>query len=111
MRTQNRWSMVLAALTVGMLGGGLRAAPPALTAITIPEMHCQGCAKKVAAQLYQVPGVAAVQADVQAKKLLVTPKEQALVSPRALWEAVEKAGKQPTRLEGPSGTFTAKPQS
>lgn len=111
MRTQNRWSMTLAVLAVGLLGNVLQAANPAPTAIVIADMHCQGCAKKVAAQLYQVPGVAAVQADMQAQKLLVTPKEQALVSPRALWEAVEKAGKQPTRLEGPSGTFTAKPQS
>lgn len=111
MRTQNRWSMALAVLAVVALGDVLQAANPAPTAITIIDMHCQGCAKKVAAQLYQVPGVAAVQADMQAKKLFVTAKEQALVSPRALWEAVEKAGKQPTRLEGPSGTFTAKPQS
>ncbi len=111
MRTQNRWSITLAVLAVGLLGNVLQAANPAPTAITIPDMHCQGCAKKVAAQLYQVPGVAAVQADMQAKMLTVAPKSQAVLSPRLLWEAVEKAGKQPSRLQGPSGTFTAKPQS
>ncbi|HJT76950.1 MAG TPA: heavy-metal-associated domain-containing protein [Gemmataceae bacterium] len=111
MRTQIRWSTALAALAVLTLGSALRAAPPVTTTITIPDMHCQGCAKKVADQLYQVRGVAAVQANVQAKTLTVTPRAQAILSPRDLWEAVEKADKRPTRLQGPSGTFTAKPQS
>ena len=111
MRKQIRWSTAVAALAVLALGGALRAAPPVVTTITIPDMHCQGCAKKVAAQLYQVRGVAAVQANVQAKTITVNPQGQAILSPRALWEAVEKADKQPTRLEGPNGTFTAKPQS
>ncbi len=55
--------------------------------------------------------MAAVQANVEAKTATVTRKPQTALSPRALWEAVEKAGKQPMKLEGPNGTFTAKPQS
>ena len=111
MRTRNRSLMVLAVLIVSGLGNSLWAASPVPTTITIADMHCMGCAKKVAAQVNQVPGVATVQADVKTKRITVTPKGQSILSPRALWEAVENAGKQPDRLEGPSGTFTAKPQS
>jgi Cu+-exporting ATPase len=46
--------------------------------------------------------------DTQTAK--VTPKPKAVLSPKALWEAVEKAKKTPAKLEGPSGTFTAKPK-
>lgn len=110
MRKQNLGSLALAALAALALGNALWAANPAPTTIAIPDLECQGCAKKVAAQVYAVPGVATVQANVQGKTATITPKPEAVLSPRALWEAVEKAGKQPAKLEGPSGTFTAKPQ-
>jgi copper chaperone CopZ len=67
------------------------------------------CAKKMASQLYQVPGVAEVRADVKASALFVGAKPGQAPAPRALWEAVEKAGYKPTKLQGPGGTFTAKP--
>lgn len=111
MRTCNRWSIALVAVAVLALVGVVRAAPPMATTIVIPEMHCGGCAKKVAAQLSQVRGVAAAVPNVEARTITVTPQGQVVLSPRALWEAVEKAEKEPSRLEGPSGTFTAKPQS
>jgi copper chaperone CopZ len=102
---------VLAALAVLTLSSALQAqAPPPLT-ITVPDMHCLGCAKKMANQLYQVPGVAKVQASVETTSLIVTPKAQQIPSPRGLWEAVEKAGYRPSRLEGPNGTFTQKPNA
>src|SRR5262249_43948091 len=50
-------------------------------------------------------------AGVPRRPAVVMPKPGQAVSPRALWEAVEKAGKTPTKLEGPSGTFTARPRS
>lgn len=103
---------LLAALALGLaLAASARAQQPAYTTITVPNMHCAGCAKKVAGQLAAVPGVAAVQPYIEAKKVVVTPRPGQAVSPRALWEAVEKADKTPTRLEGPAGTFSAKPQS
>lgn len=106
----SKWLIVLA--LVGLtLGNMLSAAPTAQTTITVPDMHCMGCAKKMAAKLYEVPGVANVQANVQAVSLVVAPKAQQGPSPRAMWEAVEKAGYKPSRLEGPGGTFTTKPQS
>ncbi len=101
----------LAVLTALALGHALRAVPPVVTTITVEDMHCAGCAKRIAARLQQVPGVAEVKADVPASRLTVAPKPQQAPAPKALWEAIEKAGYRPARLEGPSGTFTARPQS
>ena len=103
--------MALVTLVALARGGTLFAADPAPTTITVPDMHCMGCAKKMANQLYQVPGVAKVQANVEATTLIVTPQSQQAPSPRGLWEAVEKAGYKPSRLEGPTGTFTQKPNA
>ncbi|MCA9070114.1 MAG: heavy-metal-associated domain-containing protein [Planctomycetaceae bacterium] len=81
------------------------------TTITLQVLQCESCAKKVAQSLYQVPGVASVKTDVKTKSARVLPKSGSTPSPRLLWEAVERAGKQPVKLTGPSGTFTSKPRS
>jgi copper chaperone CopZ len=102
------------ALTLGLLIAAtmpLRAADPKPTVITISNMHCDGCAKKVTDQLVTVVGVAKAEADVAAKTVKIIPKANATVSPKALWEAVEKADKTPTKLQGPGGTFTEKPKT
>lgn len=88
-----------------------QAAPPAATIITIPDLDCPSCAKKLAAKIRAVEGVAEVKADVEKKLLTVTPKANAALSPRLLWEAVEAGNKEPSKLEGPEGTFTAKPKT
>lgn len=108
MKTELRW---LLALAVGLLVGGSSAfaADPAPTTITVPGMHCGGCAKKIAAKLTAVAGVAKAEADVEAKTIKVTPKVNVAVSPKALWEAVEKAEQTPSKLDGPNGVFTKKP--
>jgi len=106
---------ILSCLAVAASGwSAVQAQSPAgsgLTTITVPDMHCVMCAKKMARQLQEIAGVAKTDANVTAKAMVVTPKLQATPSPRSLWEAVEKAGYKPSKLEGPSGTFTAKPQS
>lgn len=103
----------VAGLIVVMLLGSqpLMAAETAATTITLQDMHCEGCAKKVGGKLTAVSGVAKVEYDVEQKIMVVTPKDNVVLSPKALWQAVEKAGKVPTKLEGPSGTFTEKPKS
>lgn len=111
MTRQNCWSLASALVVALALGNSARATDPVPTTIAIADMHCGGCAKKIAARLSEVPGVATVQTDLEAKTAVVRPKAQTVLSPRALWEGVEKAGKQPIKLEGPSGKFTAKPQS
>lgn len=106
-------SRVLAALalTVGLLAaaGEARAAEPALTVVSVPELDCPSCAKKVTAKLAAVAGVAKAEVNMEAKTFTVTPKAGAVLSPKALWEAVELANQEPTKLTGPGGTFTAKP--
>ena len=86
------------------------AAEPAWSSIQVKEMHCAGCAKKIAARLYAVRGVKEVRVDVDKKTLFVAPQQNATLSPRAMWEAVEKAKDHPIRLAGPSGTFTERPR-
>jgi copper chaperone CopZ len=81
--------------------------------ITVDGMHCPACAKKIVRKMLAVPGVADASADAEQALVTVTAKADAprSVSPRALWEAVEKAGYTPTKLVGPWGSFTTKPKS
>ena len=51
------------------------------------------------------------KADAETQTATVTPDAAKAPSPKALWEAVEKAGYKPTKLVGPAGTFSAKPSS
>lgn len=97
-------------LAIG-LGATLFAAETVPTSITVDGMHCPSCAKKIAAKLKVVSGVASVKADVSAAQMQVTASMGKEPSPKALWEAVETAGYKAVKLEGPSGTFTKKPKS
>jgi copper chaperone CopZ len=101
------------ALMMSLVFGGWQAAIAAdakPTIITVSGMDCAGCAKKVTDKLNTVAGVAKAEADLAAKTVKVTAKANATLSPKALWEAVEKADKTPTKLEGPGGMFTEKPK-
>ena len=102
----------VALLAAGILAGArAQEQPPPYTVITVEKMHCAGCAKRIGNKLYEVPGVKAVQADVEKKLFWVHPEPGKQPSPRALWEAVEKGNDRPTRLHGPSGVFVEKPKS
>jgi copper chaperone CopZ len=72
-------------------------------------MDCEVCAKKAVAKLSAVSGVAKVEPDFEARTLTVTPKAGETLSPKALWEACVAGGQDPSKLEGPSGVFTAAP--
>ena len=109
MRTEKKGLLALACVIALAVGGVLRAADSIPTTITVPGIGCKCCAKKVSACLAAVPGVGDVQTTAAAA--VVKPKAGVTLSPRALWEAVEQADKEPTKLEGPAGTFTSKPQS
>ncbi|HZN34201.1 MAG TPA: heavy-metal-associated domain-containing protein [Pirellulaceae bacterium] len=80
------------------------------TTIVVQDMHCADCAKQIARKLYALPGVVEVRADVPKNIAYVVPQKDKTVSSRAMWEAVEAAGFKVARLEGPQGTFTAKPR-
>lgn len=109
MRMTNR--PLVAAVVAGLLAlaAHARAADPAPTTITIPDMDCASCAKKIGGKVADVAGVGKVEYSVETRIIKVTPKVGSTLSPKSLWEAVEKGGKDPSKLEGPSGTFTKKP--
>lgn len=88
------------------------AAPPASkpTVITIGEM-CGGCVKHINAKLKTIPDIAKVECDLKAKSVTITPKPEATLSSKMLWETFDSIGKTPVKLTGPDGTFTSKPKS
>ena len=77
------------------------------TVIIVDDLHCKHCAKKVSGRLYTVKGVMKVRTDVKADVAIVTPQKNKKLSTKALWSAAQKAGFQPTSLEGPAGKFVA----
>lgn len=79
------------------------------TKLVVDDMTCAGCAKAVTKAVSAVAGVEAAAVDLKTKTLTVTPKAGTAPSPKGLWEAVEKAGYKPTRLDGPAGTFEKTP--
>lgn len=86
-------------------------ADPPVTTISVKGMQCAACASHVSEHLQAIPGVAKAQADAAKAVAVITAKGNANPSPRALWEAVEKAGYTPVKIVGPGGTFTSKPKS
>ena len=100
---------ILSAFTL-LAANIVQAADPPVTTISVEGMHCAGCATKVAGNLQKVTGVNKAQVDAAKAVAIVNAKPNTVPSPRALWEAVEKAGYKPTKLVGPAGTFVAKPK-
>ncbi|NOY40445.1 MAG: hypothetical protein GXP26_01225 [Planctomycetes bacterium] len=71
--------------------------------IAIDNLHCKGCAKKIAAQLYALKGVTKVSADMQKETLVVKTSPQAKVSPWRIINAVAQANERPLAVSGPHG--------
>jgi copper chaperone CopZ len=81
------------------------------TTLTIKGMHCGSCAQKVTAKLKLVKGVGKITIDAKKGVGVIEPKNaKRPPSPRAQWEAVEKAGFKTVRLAGPFGKFKKKPR-
>jgi len=102
------WALVLPVV----YAAGIRpaqAAQTATTTIRVKDMHCEACAAKIRRGLFAVPGVVNVKTNVKAHMAVVSPQQNRQPSPRAMWEAVEKAGFEVTQLAGPAGIFTEKP--
>ena len=102
----------LMVLTGVLAATGLLAAddtPVESTTITVEGMHCAGCAKSLSTKLKAVKSVKDAEVDLATKTAKITPTDKEKVSPKALWETVVKAGYKPTKLVGPSGTFTKVP--
>ena len=109
MKTLQVFAVVALAVLL-IAGRQLQAASPVpYTTIHVHNMHCSECAKKIARKLYAIPGVVEVRADVNNNIAYVVPQKDKTLPARTMWEAVEAAGFSVARLEGPAGTFTAKP--
>jgi copper chaperone CopZ len=102
--------LMMVGLAVVALGGTVKATSPVpWTTIIVDDMHCADCAKRIARKLYAVPGVVEVRADVGKNVAYVVPQKDRALSARSLWVAVESAGFKVNHMEGPQGTFKARP--
>lgn len=108
---RNVRTLTLAVL--GVLAAFAQAQPPAQvwTKVTLEDIHCMGCAKKINSKVAAVPGVAEMRVDIKAKAIWAIHKQGMTPSPRALWEAVEAADHKPTLIETPAGSYNSKPQT
>lgn len=77
--------------------------------LVVDGMTCAGCAKSVSKAISSVSGVESAIVDLKSQSVTVTPKKDLAPAPKDLWEAIEKAGFKPTKLEGPNGSFDRKP--
>ena len=73
--------------------------------IVIDNLHCKGCAQKIAAQLYTIKGVTKVSADLKRDTLFVESRPEAVLSPWQVIAAVSKAKERPLAVQGPHGTL------
>lgn len=102
--------LAVALSAVGGMAQVAEAAVAEATKIQVTDMHCAHCARKIAGKLIAVRGVASVRTSVSAHTATISHQPSQQPSAKALWEAVEKAGFKPIKLEGPAGTFTEKPK-
>lgn len=79
---------------------------PVKIQIIADDMCCNGCAQKVAAHLYALPGVTSVEADVPNRTLVVTAKPSPKFTLARVWEAVELGKGGPSKMVTPQVTYT-----
>lgn len=79
------------------------------TIVTVKKL-CPTCGKRILEKLSELPQVKAATMDLKERTFRVRCEPGSEVSPRAVWETIERGGEQPVRLDGPAGTFTTKPQ-
>lgn len=100
-------ALLAAVVAPALLGAShARAADVATYEITADDMCCQGCAKKIAAQLYTAPGVMNVAANVESRLVTVTAKPSPKLTADRLWNAVEKGKGKPSRLVAGGSTVS-----
>ena len=85
--------------------------PNTATVVTIQGEMCGGCVKKMQGTLAKVAGIASVEGSAAEKTMTIVPVSGTQLSPKAVWEAIEQAGKKPAKLVGPDGEFVMKPNS
>src|SRR5436309_3231810 len=108
-RAAHTLGLAIVALVLSATSHAHAASPVPYTTIHVHNMHCSECAKTIARKLYALPGVVEVRADVNNNIAYVVPQKEKTISARSMWEAVEAAGFQDAKLEGPQGAYTVKP--
>ena len=73
--------------------------------IVIDNLHCKGCAQKIAAQLYALKGVTKVSVDMERETLIVETNPKTPVSPWLVIDAVSVAKERPVAIRGNYGTL------
>ncbi len=106
---KSKFTMAVMAMLLVAFASTAMAEETNWTTVEVKEIHCAGCAKKIAARIYAVKGVKEVRANVKKNTLIIAPTAGTTFSPAAIWVAIEKSKNVPLRLAGPSGTFTTKP--
>jgi copper chaperone CopZ len=105
--------MLLTTLLIGLLAATTAEAPPAalptgVVEVSVDEIHCAGCAKKIARKLYAVKNVQKVESDLEKAVVTVRLTKGAAVLPAPLWRAVEAGGAKPIELRYADQTVDAK---
>ncbi len=77
--------------------------------IHIADMHCQHCAKKISGKLYTVKGVKNVKTMLEDGLAEVTPSKQQMPSLKTLWEVLEEADFEPTKIVVGDKVYDKKP--
>lgn len=72
--------------------------PPGIVELHVEDLHCNGCAKKLARKLYAAPGVKKVKASVADDKATITLQQDKEPDLAKLWEAAKQAGQVPVAL-------------
>lgn len=73
--------------------------------IVIDNLHCKGCAQKIAAQLYALKGVTKVSVDMQRETLIVETNPETPVSPWLVIDAVSAAKERAVAVRGNYGAL------
>lgn len=74
--------------------------------VVVDNLHCNGCAQKIASQLYALKGVSKVSVDMQRETLIVETNAREPVSPWLVVEAVLAANERPVAVRGNYGALS-----
>ncbi|MBX9787513.1 MAG: heavy metal transporter [Pirellulales bacterium] len=110
-KVATRWFLAALIAVALQFPQAVWAAEPSTKTVITTRKLCPVCGKKITEELRQIKGVADARMDINSKTFVVLPIRAVNLSPRLLWETVERGGEQPIRLIGPSGTFEEKPKA
>lgn len=72
--------------------------PPGRVEVRLKDLHCMGCAKKVARKLYALRGVSKVESSLEKDLVVIQVPKDRPVAAAALWRAVVDGGVEPTEI-------------